>query len=509
MPITLSTAGSNGVFDSNGNSLTLAGPLSGPGGLQKVGAGTLTLAAANTYAGPTTLNAGMLVAASGMTLSATSTGTVTLNGGTLAAGAAGGTISGPVVAGSGPHTIAPGAALPFGYGTLNLFGGLTTNANTTLLFSTGGQVASDGSGSPIFGGDLINLGNSVLDASLGGSISFVSNPQTAGDYRLFAYGSTSPINLGNLSLPTQAGWTYTLSTALDPGYIDAVAALAASGGTWTTDGNGSWSLGSNWSCSPAVPSSGTVTFAGVPGNPSAPITVTLDGNQSAGGLVFNVSGSGYTLSQGTGGSLALGTAAGGSISVLGGTHTISAPVVLAGSLAVSTTGGGVLDLSGSVSEWTPGAGAIILNGGQLILSGSGSYTGGTTVNNGTLYLTNSTAIADGTSLTVGAGATFIFDPSVVAAPASGDSPAASPAAVAAVPEPGTLGPLERGWTLCRGSGPAAKEAVMMIGLRCSLHASSVAWWRDSPARSLETGSAQNNPHLQRTASVLCKFLTIL
>ena len=80
--------------------------------------------------------------------------------------------------------------------------------------------------------------------------------------------------------------------------------------------------------------------------------------------------------------MTLGTTAGGSVSVLSGTHTISAPVVLAGSLAVSTTGGGVLDLSGSVSEATPRSGAIVLNGGELILSGTGSYTGGTTVNSG-------------------------------------------------------------------------------------------------------------------------------
>ena len=141
VPITLSTAGSNGVFDSNGNSLTLAGPLSGPGGLQKVGAGALTLAAANTYAGPTTLNAGMLVAANGMTLSATSTGTVTLNGGTLAAGRGRRHDQRPGGSGQRPAHHRPGAALPSGYGTLNLIGGLTTNANTTLLFNTGGQVA--------------------------------------------------------------------------------------------------------------------------------------------------------------------------------------------------------------------------------------------------------------------------------------------------------------------------------------------------------------------------------
>ena len=217
------------------------------------------------------------------------------------------------------------------------------------------------------------------------------------------------------------GETYTLSTSVDAGYLDLVVTPSgrASSGSWNFNGNGSWADSSKWSPT-TVPSSGTVTFGGVPNQPTNPITVTLDGNQSAGGLVFNVSGSGYTLSQGTRRGVDHRHGGPGSITVLSGTHTISAPIVLAGSLAVNTTGGGALDLSGSVSEATPGSGAIVLNGGELILSGTGSYTGGTTVNNGgVLCLTSPTGIANGTNLTVAAGGTFIYDPSVQAAPAAG------------------------------------------------------------------------------------------
>ena len=94
---------------------------------------------------------------------------------------------------------------------------------------------------------------------------------------------------------------------MDAGYLDLVVATAvvSSGGSWNFDGNGSWADSSKWSPA-AVPSSGTLTFGGVPNQPTNPITVTLDGNQSADGLVFNVSGSGYTLAQGTGGALDLG-----------------------------------------------------------------------------------------------------------------------------------------------------------------------------------------------------------
>ena len=72
----------------------------------------------------------------------------------------------------------------------------------------------------------------------------------------------------------------------------------------------------------------------------------LDGNQSAGALVFSLATTnGYTLSQGTGGgALTLGTSAGASIAVVSGTYSISAPVVLAGSLAVRISNGGSLQL---------------------------------------------------------------------------------------------------------------------------------------------------------------------
>ena len=194
-------AGNLAVSTAGGTSLRLSGGLSEstPGSaLSLSGGGQVTLSGPGGYTGGTTLNGGMLVVASGMSASATGSGAVTLSGGTLAAGAAGGTISGPVLAATARTSSPRGPPCPSGYGTLNLFGGLTTNANTTLLFNTGSQAGSDGNGSPIFGGDLINLGNSVLDASLSGSIAFVDNPTTAGDYRLFQYGSTSPRQLGQL-----------------------------------------------------------------------------------------------------------------------------------------------------------------------------------------------------------------------------------------------------------------------------------------------------------------------
>ena len=288
----------------------------------------------------------------------------------------------------------------------------------------------------IYNGDLITIGGGGLSIGAKTAISFTSNPSVLGDYRLFG-GNISGAATGNFLLPTApSGDSYAISTSIDAGYLDLVVTSAGGGGgSWTGSGTGgSWANPSNWPGS-TIPSSGTVTFAGALSDSA---TITLDGNQSAGALVFNASSSnGYTLAQGTTGVLTLGTpSAGASIVVISGTHGISAPVELTGNLTVSMTNGGSLLESGSVS----GAASLTLSGdGQLILSGTGSFNGGTNVDSGTLYVANTSAIADGTSLTVGAGGVFLYDPT---AGAAANEPAvtekASDRSLAPVPEPGTL-----------------------------------------------------------------------
>ena len=65
------------------------------------------------------------------------------------------------------------------------------------------------------------------------------------------------------------------------------------------------------------------------------------------------------------------------------------------------------ELSGTLSD----GGLIKTGDGALFLSGTAnSYSGGTYVEQGTLCVNNSGAIQAGSSLTIGAGGTFIFDP---------------------------------------------------------------------------------------------------
>src|SRR5262249_38233002 len=51
-----------GSFDTDGNNVTLSGTIGGPGGLTKLGGGTLTLTGASSYLGATNVNAGTLAA---------------------------------------------------------------------------------------------------------------------------------------------------------------------------------------------------------------------------------------------------------------------------------------------------------------------------------------------------------------------------------------------------------------------------------------------------------------
>ena len=271
VPINLTGLGSNAIFDTNGNTLTLDGGLSGQGGFQKIGQGALVLTTANYIGGPVTMDAGVLVAANSNSGSATGNYELLLNGGILSAGSLGGTILAPVQAGGGPHTIAPGYGLAAEqYGTLNLRQGLTTNPYTTLLykFNSGSLLGTGSNGYDIYGGDLINLGGSSLTVG-GGTIASVMTLSTSGDYRLFANpGSIS--GLTNFSLPGQLGIQCALSTTADSGYIDLVVTpyMTASGGTWISPASGSWFSTVDWSCQPAIPVGGTVYFPGAPPLPS-------------------------------------------------------------------------------------------------------------------------------------------------------------------------------------------------------------------------------------------------
>ena len=117
LPITLQSQG--GTVDTNGNNATLSGAISGPGGLSKIGLGTLTLSGQSTYTGATGVNAGTLQAGAVNTFSPFSAFTV-VSGATLDLASFNQTIGS--LAGTGGVTL--------GSATLT-----TGNDNTSTIFS--------------------------------------------------------------------------------------------------------------------------------------------------------------------------------------------------------------------------------------------------------------------------------------------------------------------------------------------------------------------------------------
>ena len=103
-------AGQTAFFDTNGNSVSLGSPISGAGGLGKLGSGVMTLTAANTYAGSTTIGGGTLQVGNGGTVGSLGGGAILDNAalvynlstsGTANIGAAGITGAGSVSCGAG------------------------------------------------------------------------------------------------------------------------------------------------------------------------------------------------------------------------------------------------------------------------------------------------------------------------------------------------------------------------------------------------------------------------
>jgi hypothetical protein len=117
---------------------------------------------------------------------------------------------------------------------------------------------------------------------------------------------------------------------------------------WTLTTSGSWGSISSWSAAMPFYTGDSAIFSTNAG-PSSNINVTLDGNYSVGHLLFNSSTTRYTISQGSGGMLSIGSDNGADITVLAGQHTISAPVTFAVALTANISSGSSLTLSGGFS----------------------------------------------------------------------------------------------------------------------------------------------------------------
>jgi len=419
----------------NQASTAFSGSISGTGGLTKSGSGVLTLSGTNTYAGDTSIAAGGLVVTGSLDgdvyvqdlafLSGTGTINKTvyvLDGGTLSGEQASGLTMGGLnlsAAASVDVTLgAPSAGSVFAVnGDLTLDG--TMNVTEAPGFGLGIYRVVNYSGTLTDNGMTVGALSGGL---VGGIQSAIPN-----QINLFVEDPNSPILFwnGSNTAPTQS--------------------VLGGAGTWTADAQTNWinasgTISQSWNSAFAV-------FQGTPG------TVTVDnvgGQVTAAGMQFVESG--YLV---TGGSLALigsapapirvgdGTAQGaGTSATIASELTGSSGLEKADFGTLILTGensygggtlisGGTLQIgdggtSGSILGDVANAGVLTFNrgddvsfagvisgsgslqqtgAGTLHLTGSNSFSGGTTIAAGTLRVDNAGALGSG-GLTVGAAGTL-------------------------------------------------------------------------------------------------------
>ena len=320
-------------IDVNGQAVTLATPLTSPGGTltlsDTAGGGTLTLPAVNTYTGVTTVNSGTLNLTGSIAGNVTSAGTLNVSGSvagnvTVTAGAVNvtgaiagnATVNGGTLAGSVANSI--GGNVTVNAGTLELDSATAMSSGATLSLAS-----SLGSGGTAY---LNFTGTQNISA-----LSFGGVPQSPGIYGSGTSsappGNQYPCFTGNGVLNVGSG---------NASSWDANGTLANS--TGTGGGTGNWDNATpDWwvsGSSDVAWSAGNVAnFAGTAG------TVTVADNVTAESLTFTTPG--YTLSGSS--TLTLwGTAP--TISVPAGAPTaIGCPI--AGPSPVTVSGPGKLVLS--------------------------------------------------------------------------------------------------------------------------------------------------------------------
>ena len=222
-------------------------------------------------------------------------------------------------------------------------------------------------------------------------------------------------------------WRFIPDTLDIPDHLISASGLSGNGyfavatgpavGTWAVNGSGTWSNQANWSGSnvPGLNPQDTAVFGTVLTSGTA--TVVLDGSRSLGNLGFSTTGANsYVISASNGSTLTLSNtgAAAATLSDSGGNHVIAAPVMLGSNLNVTAAAGATLTVSGAIGEINPGTTLSLSGGGTLVISGSTTYSGATTVNAGTLQIGGS-GIANGfalasPSITMSNNAAVAFNP---------------------------------------------------------------------------------------------------
>jgi fibronectin-binding autotransporter adhesin len=298
----------------------------------------------------------------------------------------------------------------------------------------------------------VNINNTVYPLTLTVSNTAVNYTFTGGGS---IAGPAALVKNGPGTLAINTANSFTGGTFLNGGVIDVQYSGALGSGPLTL-GGGTLEIAYGFADARNITLTSPAATISVDASQTYSNTVAISGsgalNKAGGGVLVLASSDTYTggtfVANGMlqlGSSAALGAgglaANGGTLDLEGYSVTVPSFSGAAGTVTDYGTVGGTTILTVAQSIATNFGGAIVdgptdllalsVTSGTLTLSGTNSFSGGTTVDAGTLVLESPTALANGSSLIVGQGASALF------APAAGPAIAA-PAGVAAVPEPSPL-----------------------------------------------------------------------
>ncbi len=374
-------------------SSTISAPIVGTTSVLKNGPGMLTLSAANTYTGATTVNQGTLKAGStaalgsksAVTVANDASATLDITGFNLSIGSltGGGALGGTITLGVQTLTIGTDNTSPAAYA------GIISDSGT----GTGGSIVKTGTGTLTLTGANIYYGNTTINAGVlstnllatGGipsgigasnTINGAANLILGGGTLQYTGPSTTCDRVISLTNATTSSFEVTVSSTtlnLDSSFVSSTGGL-------TKIGAGTLYL-----------SSGFNKYTGA--------TKISAGTLVAQSLAIGGSESGIGASTNAAANLLMD---GGTLQSFGTTDRSF--TITAGKTATFAAIGGLVFTTGAAAATT---GNLVLSGGFLSFQASQKYTGTTTINSGTLQLTgNAGAIASSPTITINADGTL-------------------------------------------------------------------------------------------------------
>jgi fibronectin-binding autotransporter adhesin len=378
--ISLGTGGGTILTDPS-TTLTYNGIINGANTFTKAGNGVLILGGTNTYTGATTISSGILRAAindiialsSSVSLANTLGAALDLNNNneTIHNLSGGGTTGGNITLGSGTLNVIQTNA-----GT---FGGIISDTGNLILANTSTSTLTLSGINTYTGTTTLNGGTLSIsaDSGLGTAPNTATPGQLAFGGGILATTASFTLNSNRGIILNAGGGTISTatSTALTySGIIDGANALTKIGaGTLALQGASIYTGATNINAgilsinadtalgtAPVSPTAGQLTLSN--GTLETTSSFTLDANR---GIALNTGGGTFSTDPGT---------------------TLNYNGIIAGTNTLSKTGNGM-----------------------LVLGGTNSYTGATTINNGTLQLSSSNVIVATNTLIIANTANVLFD----------------------------------------------------------------------------------------------------